>query len=168
MHTSLPQRAKAHLHELTKLSFMNKMAYLHTHACKVVTRIMKSERSDAEVQPLHNGQPTPELLVRQIADFGMGMVAKYSPRPYKGKVWFFHGSHMTEYRERWASLAQGGIETYLLPGEHLTMMEDPHVGQVAEKLNASLERIASAVPVRRFEIPRGKAADNVQPLSARS
>jgi thioesterase domain-containing protein len=40
----------------------------------------------------------------------------------------------------WNALAQGGMELHEIPGNHLNIIKEPHVGVLAKKLNDCLQR----------------------------
>ena len=40
----------------------------------------------------------------------------------------------------WAGMAAGGVETYPIPGDHISYMLDEHVPLVADQLRACLEK----------------------------
>jgi len=43
-------------------------------------------------------------------------------------------------RDGWRELVRGKIETYEISGNHINIIKEPHVGALAEKLRASIER----------------------------
>ena len=40
----------------------------------------------------------------------------------------------------WARVATGGVEVHQVPGEHMTMMHQPQVEELARQLRACLDR----------------------------
>jgi thioesterase domain-containing protein len=79
--------------------------------------------------------------VKQIAQFGMQMVARYRHRRYSGHVHLFYGAHwQPDYVTRWTRLTGAGTTSYLLPGGHIEMMEEPHVREVAARLAEHLPK----------------------------
>ena len=63
--------------------------------------------------------------------------AHYQPKPYSGRVVQFCASSPEEDRG-WSSLVTGELETYLIPGDHYGMMQQPHVRVLADRLGACL------------------------------
>jgi thioesterase domain-containing protein len=69
----------------------------------------------------------------------------YRPRPYQGKVvqlMCADGSQRS-YEDRrlaWSSVVSSGLEVQIVPGNHLSMVEDPHVGVLAHELEVRLRR----------------------------
>lgn len=43
----------------------------------------------------------------------------------------------------WSDWAAGGVDSYIVPGNHATMVYEPHVEVLAEKLRACLNRVGS-------------------------
>jgi len=85
---------------------------------------------------------------RAIFDvFGASMQAilNYRQKVYPGKVTLFAAEHRQELFAAardpgfgWGAWAQGGVEVYRVPGDHIHMVLEPHVEQLAEKLRRCL------------------------------
>ena len=72
---------------------------------------------------------------------------RYVPEPYAGRVAMFLGTETPmgppfDPRLAWRSLLKG-TEVHVVPGDHTSMLRDPNVGVLAEKLS---EALASVVP----------------------
>lgn len=87
--------------------------------------------------------PRSEVFLRVFQENAAAMFA-YAPRPYPGRLVFFHA------RERdatnpphpelaWIPLATEGVEVHIVPGNHVTMLAEPHVRSLAKKLRGALE-----------------------------
>ncbi|WP_016952818.1 non-ribosomal peptide synthetase [Anabaena sp. PCC 7108] len=67
----------------------------------------------------------------------------YCPTVYAGKVIFFKAvdetKESTPYLQRWSELAAGGLEIHDIPGNHNSLMAEPHVSVLAEKLRRCLQ-----------------------------
>ena len=95
---------------------------------------------------LATGRPLPERL---RANHFLRLNAKaeraYEPEIYPGRIWLFHGQDLYDDPELgWGGLAEGGLESYVVPGDHSNnrqMMNDPHVQVVGERLKAVLDGI---------------------------
>lgn len=66
----------------------------------------------------------------------------YRPRPYAGRVTLFRATE-TDHQEPgpdlgWAALAQGGLEIVEVPGDHNTMLHDPHLAILAAHIRQAL------------------------------
>ncbi len=76
---------------------------------------------------------------------------QYEPRVYPGRVTLFWASGMTvtfhdQYSPLgWNEFAGDGLEVHVIPGNHFTFREEPHVTVLAAKLTACLERAQAAV-----------------------
>jgi amino acid adenylation domain-containing protein len=72
-------------------------------------------------------------------------VLAYKPKPYDGKLVQLMCSDAPHraYEDRrlaWSSLAQGGLEVRIVPGNHLTIVEEPLVQVLAQELQGCLDR----------------------------
>jgi thioesterase domain-containing protein len=69
----------------------------------------------------------------------------YSPRVYPGRITYFwardsHDRHFAYGRQwGWRQLAGGGLDLHSIPGGRATMMREPYVQVLAEKLRTVLE-----------------------------
>jgi thioesterase domain-containing protein/acyl carrier protein len=71
---------------------------------------------------------------------------RYQPRPYAGSITLLHseeyGTRQQWHVETWSRLVDG-IETHVVPGDHRTLIREPHVAVLAERILACLgERAA--------------------------
>ena len=62
----------------------------------------------------------------------------YSIRPYSGQIGFFRASDDIDSKSEWQKLAQLGLSIYDVPGDHLEILQEPHVRVLAEKLQSLL------------------------------
>ena len=67
-------------------------------------------------------------------------LANYQLQPYLGRVVLFCSSEPEQDRG-WSSLVTDNWETCVIPGDHYGIMGEPHVGILAQKLAACLNRI---------------------------
>jgi thioesterase domain-containing protein len=67
---------------------------------------------------------------------------RYRPRAYPHRLTFFratgHPVQGDDPTHGWAQLAAGGVDVHEVPGQHLTLLRQPHVRVLAEKLDACL------------------------------
>ena len=85
---------------------------------------------------------------RHVAEVQTRAVFAYEPKPYAGKITQFMCSDgaYRSYEDRrlaWSTLGSGGFEIHIVPGDHLTMVEEPHVGTLAGQLQLCLDRVSS-------------------------
>ena len=74
---------------------------------------------------------------------------RYVPQPYPGVVTFFAASEEVSIIENecgWRTLAGGGLEVIQIPGNHQSMIREPHVRLLAERLK---HRLGNAQMIRR-------------------
>jgi amino acid adenylation domain-containing protein len=82
---------------------------------------------------------------RQVAAKHRRALLAYKPKPYPGKLvqlMCSDASHRA-YEDRrlaWSSLASAGFEVRVIPGNHLTMVEEPYAQVLAQELLGCLDR----------------------------
>jgi hypothetical protein len=93
------------------------------------------------------GCPSSDWLPEQykvISDNNQEAFRNYLPNIYPGRVTLFrsilrHTKYYNDPQMGWGELATGGVEIHEIPGDHETMISEPHVRILAEKLQASLD-----------------------------
>jgi thioesterase domain-containing protein/acyl carrier protein len=105
----------------------------------------------------HNGNSHASKLINEMANlFGFSeqhrkvahaqhlAMRNYTPKVYPGQLTLFRArmqplfsSHRPD--KGWDRLAAGGLEIRVVPGNHLGMLQEPHVRVLAEQLKASLD-----------------------------
>ncbi|HVG06172.1 MAG TPA: amino acid adenylation domain-containing protein [Thermoanaerobaculia bacterium] len=70
----------------------------------------------------------------------------YAPRPHPGPLVYFRAESRRpgdppRPELPWIELMRGGTEVHLVPGDHMTMHEPPHVHALAERLRRCLGRV---------------------------
>lgn len=79
--------------------------------------------------------------IRDIEEINYLAIKKYVPQVYPGIVTFFGAREEVCPEENltgWRRLAQGGVEVVEVPGDHQTMIKEPHVRKLAEALEKSI------------------------------
>jgi thioesterase domain-containing protein len=69
----------------------------------------------------------------------------YKPQRYAGHLTLFRARMQPLFsshdpRKGWSRVATGGIEVRNIPGNHLGMLQEPHVQVLARELKACIER----------------------------
>ena len=134
-----------HLRNLVRLKPRDKLIYIQQRAVWLQGRIA---RKIAEKLNRGHGHPLPEnshlyTLIREA----FAQAAKdYVPQVYPDQAILFRTRHQisgVNYDPQfgWGSLVVGGLEIHDVPGLHLTMLEEPHVQVLAEKLKACIDRV---------------------------
>ncbi|HIK19198.1 MAG TPA: AMP-binding protein [Leptolyngbyaceae cyanobacterium M33_DOE_097] len=77
----------------------------------------------------------------QILDNNILIQCNYLPRTYLGAVTYFTAQEKTNLAQTldWDDWIVNKLKVYEVPGNHLSMVQEPHVQVLAEKLNACLE-----------------------------
>ena len=70
---------------------------------------------------------------------------EYVTKVYPGKVTLFIAAEQSlgekfDPLQLWSHLAQGGVEIHEIPGNHVTLIEEPHVQVLAEQLRTTLSK----------------------------
>jgi amino acid adenylation domain-containing protein len=103
--------------------------------------------------------PQREVFLRVFRENASAMFA-YAPKPYPGRLVFFHARERDAINPKhpelaWIPLATEGVEVHVVPGNHASMLQEPHVERLAGKLRGMLEaldaRTGPAMDVRSEE-----------------
>jgi thioesterase domain-containing protein len=79
-------------------------------------------------------------------------LSAYRPHAYPGRLCLFRVEEHEWAREAdstlgWAPLSLSGVEVCAIPGDHLTLMIEPHVQILADRLTACLRGMAGTLVV---------------------
>lgn len=82
----------------------------------------------------------------KILKVGLQAISNYESQPYLGQVTLFRvqqqfGPDDPSQTLGWDQLAKHGVKVHHVPGQHLTLMQRPHVLDLAAKLKICLEHI---------------------------
>jgi thioesterase domain-containing protein len=93
----------------------------------------------------------------------MQALVGYVPQPYHGYIASFEYTEQPHTRRNsgWEDLSRGRFERYDISGTHMTLMRQPHVKLLAQKLNRCLNSERQAVPAWSSE-DRGR---KIKPLN---
>ena len=90
----------------------------------------------------------------------------YAPRPHPGTMVYFRAEARRpgdplRPELPWIELMRGGTEVHVVPGDHMTMHEPPHVHAMAERLRRCLGRVETSPPLlsRLPPVPRRERGD---------
>ena len=92
---------------------------------------------------------------RKVARAQYRALKQYQPRVYPGRLILFRARMQPLFSAHdpdkgWESLAAGGLEIKVVPGNHLGMLQEPHVKVLAEQLRAYLDEAQTGAPEKRF------------------
>ena len=134
-------RIERHFRNLRRLGFFEKISYLIDKARYAPRKIRSAvwRRIYSLYRDPHRTMPR---ALRSIEEFNSIAVREYAPQFYDGKVTLFWAcSDLRAYDlvAGWRVLA-ATTEVHEIPGTHLDIIKEPHVGEVARKLGESLAR----------------------------
>jgi surfactin family lipopeptide synthetase C len=81
----------------------------------------------------------------QILKSHIGVAKAYIPQPYRGRATLFRASEETAADSQdltlgWEKLVNEGVDLHWVPGNHHTMVREPHVQVLAKQLRACLDQ----------------------------
>jgi aspartate racemase len=90
------------------------------------------------------GQGSFEQNLRRVFEANSEAERHYKPEVYPGKITLFWSSETTtrsylDRRLHWSELAANGFEVHAIPGDHMSMIEEPYVQVLATKLQAVIQ-----------------------------
>jgi amino acid adenylation domain-containing protein len=90
----------------------------------------------------------PELL--NVLEANLQATKNYLPQTYPGRATLFWCEYQAVYIDRypdlgWGQLITGGVNTLPIPGEHLSLLSEPHVRVLAKKLKLCMEQATDDV-----------------------
>jgi thioesterase domain-containing protein len=121
-------------------------------------RVEDLRRLDPEAQLAHVWQAArkaqwlfPEVTLEQFGDFVKVLrrhteaMRAYRPGVYAGRITLLRAAEQPagaspEPDMGWGRYARGGVEVRGVPGDHLSMLQEPHVGRLAEEIRSCLAR----------------------------
>ncbi len=142
-HRRAIRRIQSHLSNLRGMSPAAKFNYLLSKSHYAPTRIKNKLWRSTYRLAKKLGVGMPQTL-RDVEQFNWLAAHEFVPRLYDGPVTLFWAS--TDLRakfdmiEGWQRLAPAGLEVHEIPGTHLDIIKEPHLGELAEKLSDCLER----------------------------
>jgi amino acid adenylation domain-containing protein len=142
----LSYQLSIHKLNLSRLEPQDKVIYI---ADRVKWKIEGLLKKIAKKLGIDTGQLEWEDLpahLLMIEELNRQVVRNYVPQVYPGRLILFRALERptTEYYDPllgWGGLAAGGVEVVGVPGHHVTMMFEPYVRVMGEKLKACLERL---------------------------
>ncbi len=131
-----------HAGELMRLQPPQRWPYIREKAGKGFRRL--SSRAPAE--------DSLSRAVEKIRAANLRALLAYRAQPYDGKVTLFWSSEAAarcyeDLRLAWSAVAEGGLEVHVIPGNHLTMVEPPHLALLASELNSQLAKARAQAKV---------------------
>ena len=145
----LKQRVDFHLGNLSLLQPEKRLDYLlrkaETANKRLGRRIVEMLRKIIQRLYLYARYPLPRAI-KVMEETSRRAKSHYIPKPYPGRITLFRASHQPpgpaqdDPYLRWDKVALGGVEVYDVPGYHASIIVEPHVRVLAEKLKACLQK----------------------------
>jgi acyl-CoA synthetase (AMP-forming)/AMP-acid ligase II/thioesterase domain-containing protein/acyl carrier protein len=103
-----------------------------------------SETIKSEIEGMFDVSRIPEQF-RLALEENYALELKYAPKVYPGLVTLFRARtrpffDMNPYDLGWRKLAGGGLEIIRIPGNHASILKEPHVQVLAKRLKARLQK----------------------------
>ena len=133
-------RLKIHLGNLQGMNFAEILGYFGLSARRFVKR--RQRPGDKVVR----AQSQTDAQAKELRD---QLVRAYKPEPYDGAVtlfsvtkrpWFIRWDPM----EQWNKILTGPLEIVAIPGDHMSMLQPPQVGILADAIRAILQKNETA------------------------
>jgi amino acid adenylation domain-containing protein len=133
-------RIKKHLENFRRLGLTGKVRYF-LHKAKYKTRKYKNRLWRLTQSLGLVGKQSVTTTIRNIEELNYMAVKAYVPKIYPGRLTFYCAAEEVCPEENligWRRLAEGGVDVVEVPGDHQTMIKQPHVGQLAKALEDSI------------------------------
>jgi thioesterase domain-containing protein len=135
------KRFNAHWQNIQSLPARDKLSYIFNKSKYGPVRIKSKLWRTIYRSYKNSGRDLPKAL-NDVEQFNWLAAQNYRPQTYDGRVTLFWASQDLRAKfdmlEGWRALARGGVELIEVAGTHLDIIKEPHVGDVAKKLNACL------------------------------
>jgi amino acid adenylation domain-containing protein len=144
---SLTKWLNFHFRQLKQLSLQDRVAYFFD---KILYRLSVRAKGKTEGYKEVMARRLsafemfePELL--NVLEANLQATKHYLPQTYPGRATLFWCEYQALYIDcypdlGWGHLVTGGVETVSIPGEHLSLLSEPHVRVLAEKLKLCIEQ----------------------------
>jgi len=136
---------KCHFDNLRHLKGKDKVAYL-IHKAQFAPAKLKQQvwRRAYRLRKFNRALPA---TLRNIEGLNFLAAREYVPRVYPGRVALFwaSGDLTTSFDllDGWRSLASGGVDVHEISGNHINIVQEPHVQALADELRLCLDRVQS-------------------------
>ncbi|MGK7941315.1 MAG: condensation domain-containing protein [Crocosphaera sp.] len=130
------------LETISKLSFPKALDYINKKIQSYVRIISQSYNP-----PLNSNQSIEyivknKLYAPKVFENNMQAGRNYIPKTYPGKITIFRASELSTLEEshlqQWKELALEGFEVHQIPGDHHSLLQEPNIKTLAEKIKMCL------------------------------
>jgi thioesterase domain-containing protein/acyl carrier protein len=137
------QRLTGHATNLRGLSLPERFGYV-AQKTRFVPRKIKGWVWRTVYDSLQKFGRTIPRVLESVTEFNSLAAQRYVPQAYDGHVTLFWACDdlraSNNLVEGWRALANGGIEVQKIPGNHLNIIKEPYVAELANKLTDCLQR----------------------------
>ncbi len=141
------RRLAGHVTNLRGLSLPEKLGYV-AQKTRFVPRKIKGRVWRTVYDSLQKFGRTLPRALESVTELNSLAADRYVPQAYDGRVTLFWACAdlraSNDLVEGWRALAAGGIEVRKIPGNHLNIIKEPHVAELANKLTECLQRAQNA------------------------
>jgi oxalate---CoA ligase len=142
----LLRRIRSHLRAATHPDRQRRRKYIRDRLARARERVKGLTRK-VRTPPCSDCFPVPDY-VRDDFHYHRWLSLQYVPAAYAGRLTVFRASDVpqvigTDFSDPclgWGRFATGDIEVRPVPGNHLSLLREPHVGALARSLKACLDR----------------------------
>jgi aspartate racemase len=144
----MQRRLGGHVHHIRELHWSDFGTYFREKGNILKTRLGSRLWQTVYRQQDSRGASISESL-QNVREANLLATKRYQPKIYPGRLTLFRaGPPVTEELRwnpwtAWRCLAVGGVTLHFVPGDHNSMVREPHVKVLAEKLRAVLEAARS-------------------------
>ena len=138
----LARRVKLHWQNFFALPGPGKLDYLRRKSRTLQRRVKTRLWQIAYKFYAKKGRELPEAL-QNVKQANYLAAKDYVTKTYAGRITLFLAREQSladvyDPKVVWGKLVLGGVETHEIPGDHVTLIEEPHVQKLAEKLSGCL------------------------------
>ena len=144
--------ADSYLGDLLALPGKQKLKYLSERALNVAGRLKGRAKSIADRFNRNNRTVTVHAVLQKVMAANAIAEASYVPQYYPGRLIQLWCTEVPSrsYKDRrlaWSEVAGAGLEVHVIPGNHMTMLDEPHIAVLSEKLRQCLRTSPAALPI---------------------
>jgi len=136
------RRMRCHLQNLRRLSAREKVGYLARKCRYIPAKLQRIAWENVFSLYKRIARPLPRVL-RNIEQLNYTAISEYVPQVYPGAATLFLASGDVtaayDLKEGWQALVTGGVEIHEIEGNHINIIKEPFVGELAAKLSSCID-----------------------------
>ena len=142
------RRVQHHWDRVKRLNLQGRVEYVRSRVGKVIKNSYEKLNSKYRIAGTRKVHSMPKRLLPQdlLVEDKIGQAfEKYVPQIYPGKITLFRAANRSQENHTnpmlgWEGLAADGLEIHEVPGDHGSMIVEPHVGALAERLRGCIDK----------------------------